>query len=322
MKRARRWALLILCAALLSGCAAQQPAGDVRGGEGQTLISADTEGLAPAALSAALYFRYAATPYLAPQVRQIDVQRDETPERAIVQALLDGPSGAAGFLNALFPPGTEVLATLSQGDTLFITFNEALMGRYADESAVDLAPSAREEAALRRRLCLDALSATLTEAGLCARVQVLVYRGASQGNSMRLPAGFLDQSGDESLLAPLTRREDSLLTPHNTAALLMNAWMNQDWAGLYDFTARGGGSARPREQSAYDAYAEGRTLIRYSLSPGSVSLDGKAAVVSVDMTLLGEAEDGEIAGYPLRLQREDGLWKIGFEDLIRMMNQD
>lgn len=320
MSRARRWALLLLCAVLLSGCAAKPPENVIRSdAETEKLISADTEGLSPSAMTAALYFRYGDTAFLAAQVRAVEVQRDETPERALVQALLDGPMGAAGMLSALFPPNTQVLATASQGDTLFITFSDAFMGRYADESGEPGAPEA-EEMRLRRQMCLDSLSATLTEAGLCARVQVLVYRGASQGTSMRLPAGFLDQSGNETLLPPLTRNEERLLTPHNTAQAVLDAWMSQNWAVLYDLTART--ADRPREQAAFDAFAEGRTLVGRKLSPGNVSLDGRTAVAGADLTLLGESGNSEVKGYPLRLTRDEGLWKIGYADLIRMMNQD
>ncbi|MCR4886765.1 MAG: GerMN domain-containing protein [Clostridiales bacterium] len=319
MKGARRWALLILCAALLSGCGAPPPQEEEKPQpvEETALISADTGGLPASGFTAVLYFRYGTTAYLAPQTRQVEVGRNEAPEHALVQALLDGPSGAAPILGGLFPPGTEVLSTLSQGDTLFVTFNEAMMGRYADEGQ-DAAD--RTEGVLRRQMCLDALSATLTEAGLCARVQVLVYRGVDQGKSLRLTAGFLDQSGDEALLPPLTRREDRLLTPHNTAVLILDAWQRQEWAALYDLTARD--AARPREQAACDAFADGGTLVSFSVSPGSVSPDGQSAVVSVDLTLLGEAGDREIGGYPLRMRREDGLWKIGYDELEKLMNQD
>ena len=65
MKRALAFALLLACLALC-GCAAQPPRALVRAvPEGQRLVSADTEGLAPAALKAALYFRYGQTGYLA-----------------------------------------------------------------------------------------------------------------------------------------------------------------------------------------------------------------------------------------------------------------
>ena len=315
MRAARRWALLLLCAVLLSGCAAVPPESVIRdSGQDQPLISADTRDLPPDQVAAALYFRYGDTAYLAAQERVISVEKNETLEKALVLALLEGPA-AAPALGPLFPPGTQLLATASQGNTLFLTFNEAFMGRYADEGG-DAAVSA--EGVLRRQLCLDALSATLTEAGLCAKVQVLVYRGARQGTSMRLPAGFLDQSGDETLLPPLTRNENSLLTPHNTAALILDAWRGQDWAALFDLTARG--DDRPREQSAFDAFAEGRVLTFYALSPGSVAQDGQSAVVGADLTLRGEAGDDTAAGYPLRLIREGGLWKIRYDDLISMMN--
>ena len=320
----KRLLALLLCLLFLSGCVAQPPSALVRPQpEDQHLISADTGGLSPNTLTAALYFRYGATNYLVPEERSIQVQRDESPERALVQALLDGPALGGAQLTALFPPGTELLSAASQGETLFITFNEGLMNRYADEGADPGAGPGRAESALRRQLCLDALAATLTEAGLCSQVQVMVYRGADQTSPLRLQAGFLDRSNDETVLPPLTRNESSLLTAHNTARLLLSAWQSQDWAVLYDLAARGSGaSARPAERTAVEAFSEGRALTAFSLTPGSVSLDGQTAVICADLTLRGDSADKMIAAYPLRLFREGGLWKMAYEPLTRMMNPD
>ena len=314
--KARLCSALLVCALCLSGCMSSPPEALKRSGaEDQPLISASTADLAPDTRRVVLYFRYGNTACLAPEERDIPVSRNESLEKAVVRALIDGPA-LSSALSPLFPPGTEALAAVTQDDTLFVTFNEAVLGRYADEPGEASLGGWKEEGALRRRLCLDALTATLTEAGLCARVQVLVYRGSGQATSMRLQAGFLSRTQDESLLPPLTRDESRLLTPHNTARMLLEAWVNRDWAALYDFSDAG----RPSEQSAMDAFASAGVLTGFSLSPGAVAPDGQSAVITADLILLFDGRETAAAGYPVRLNRENGLWKADWTGLMAMMN--
>ena len=315
-------ALLLLCAALLTGCVSGPPDSLIRkDADTRHLISASTQDLSPDAREVMLYFRYGQTGYLAPEKRVIPVRRNESLEKAVVQALINGPETSASALSALFPAGTEVLAASSQGDTLFITFNDSLLGRYADEPADQNAGDWKTEGPLRRQLCLDALAATLTEAGLCTKTQILVYRGADQTTTMRLQAGFLTRTQDDAILPVLRRSEERLLTPHNTAVLLLRAWMAQDWESLYDLTAREGVQARPGEQTAFDAFAAGGVLTDYALSCGSVSYDGQTAVITAELTLRGTGQDQLISGYPLLLTREGGLWKADYGRLIAMMSE-
>lgn len=320
----RRMALLLLAMALLSGCAAAPPDRLIRSDPAnQPLVSADAGALAADSFEAVLYFRYEDTGYLAAEERRLSVTRNETKEKALVQALLQGPSATSSALSPLFPPGTEVLAASLRDHTLFITFNEALLGRYGDEPGDISAQPWKTEAPLRRRLCMDALAATLTEAGLCTQVQVLVFRENVQATSLRLHAGFFDRSADPTLLSAFTRNEDVLLTPHNTASALLSAWMTQDWPRLYGFLARSDGqSARPDEKTALAAFAAARTLTGFTLSPGNVSSDGRRAVLSARMSLRNEGDDLSVDGYPLTLVREGSLWKISYPSLLALMNQN
>ena len=309
-------ALLLCCAVALSGCMHSPPDLLLREGDGgQRLISASTSDLAPDSQMITLYFRYGDSAYLAPEQREIQVKRNESLEKAIAAALIQGPDPSNPALSSLFPPGTEVLAAAVQGDTLFITFNEAFLGRYPDEPT----DAASGEGVLRRKLCLQSLAATLTEEGLCAQVQVLVYRSAVQTNSMRLQAGFLDRSNDDTLLPPVTRDEKCLLTPFNTASLILQAWKDQDWTSLYDLTAREE-DARAGEQSALEAFAAARTLTDFSISPGTVSFDGQSAVLTASLTVQDQGTDEAVQGYPLLLLREAGIWKVDYTRLLNMMN--
>ncbi|MBR3017745.1 MAG: GerMN domain-containing protein [Clostridia bacterium] len=305
---------LLICAFLCAGCAISPPDTLKRGGvESGSLISASTANLSPEEKPVALYYRYQDSSFLASEQRMVTVQRNENPEKAIVRTLIGGPLNAE--LTPLFPAGSEVVDTSIQGRTLFITMNEAFLGRYADEPGDISSGSWKTEGPLRRRLCLNSLAATMTEAGLCDRVQVLVQRDISgQAESMRLQAGFLDRSGNTDLLPPIVRSEQMLLTPHNTADSVLSAWLRQDWDGLTLFFVHA-----PDEQSVFDGFGVSGALLSYKLSSGSVAFDGQSAVLTADLTLRGETGDAVITGYPLRLIREDGLWKMDYEALLAMM---
>ena len=320
-KRIAGASLLLCCVLTLAGCMNSPPDALLReGGDEKRLISASIGELSPESQKITLYFRYGDSAYLAPEQREIQVKRNESLEKAIAAALIQGPAASNLTLSGLFPPGTEVLAATAQGDTLFITFNEAFLGRYADEPADTSSGTWRAESALRRRLCLQSLAAALTEEGLCAQVQVLVYRSAVQATSMRLQAGFLDRSNDDTLLPPIARDESCLLTPYNTACLLLQAWQARDWETLYDLTAKEGESARAGEQSALDAFSAARMLTAYSLSPGTVSFDGQTAVLTASLTVQDRDADQTVTGYPILLLREEGVWKMDYARLLRMMN--
>ncbi|MBQ9263792.1 MAG: GerMN domain-containing protein [Clostridia bacterium] len=308
---------LVLLCALLAGCTAAPPDSVMRSdADKSTLISADTSALTPDTLQATLYFRYGSTEYLAPEMRPVTVQRNETAEKALVQALINGPAATSSSLSPLFPPGTEVLAVTSQENTLFVTFSETLLGRYSDEPVDVSVEPWKTELPLRRHLCMDALTATLTEAGLCSQVQVLVYRSNAQSSSMRLQAGFFDRGVDETLLPPLTRNEDRLLTPHNTVAALLKDWMNQNWPALYGWVSR---DTRPGEQTAVNSFAAGRIITGFEVSAGTVSIDGQSAVLCADLTMRAAGEDEALAGYPVHLTREDGIWRIDYDPLMALM---
>ena len=306
---------LVLCAAFCAGCAISPPDSLKRSGvESKSLISASTAELAPDEKPVALYFRYRDSSFLASEARMVVVQRNESLEKAIVEALISGPLNAE--LSPLFPAGSEVVSARTQDNILFITLNEAFLGRYSDEPG-DAAGAWITEGPLRRQLCLDSIVATLTEAGLCDQVQVLVLRDSVQTAAMRLQAGFLDRSGNTDLLPALVRNEQVLLTPHNTAECVLNAWLIQDWDTLSLFAVHG-----PDEQSVFEAFEASGALVNFQLSSGSVAYDGQSAVLTVDLTLRGNARDDRITGYPLRLIREEGLWKMDYQALLSMMRMN
>lgn len=260
--------------------------------------------------TAVLYFRYADTAWLGAETREITASETISFEHAAAQALVDGPGPLSGSLTPLFPPGAAVLSVQPQGDLLFVTFNEALLNRYADESSL-LPPQDMAEAQLRRRLAMASLVNTLTERGEYRRVQVLVRAETAMRSSMRLAASYYLEDS-HALPDPLTRDEARILTPAAAARMALDAWQRRDWRALTELA----GSARPAQNGIASAFDRSPKLVAYALTPGTVSPDGQEAVVSATLDLTNQ--NGavlHVPAFPLVLRRADGIWRPAYESL-------
>ena len=283
------------------------------------VMDADASGLEGRKDVYTLYFRLGDTGYLASEERTLTVEKDDTPEMALIRCLIAGPAATSADLTPVFPKDTQVLATAKQGSTLFVTLNERFLSGYAAERADGTAEEKQAALRMEKELCLDALAATLTENGLCSRVQVLIYRNQMQGNSMRLEEDFLLQNGSTLPLEPAVRREETLYTPHNAAMRILTLWMNRNLPGLTDCLTASG---RPGEQALAEQMAASPEPPGFSLGHGQVSADGKAAVICADLTLHQNGSDWTQTGWPLTLTRERGVWKISWDALSGMMTED
>ena len=316
-KKFRLLALLACLCLLLTGCGELPPAALQQSTpEGQTPLSAEPEAEAAREQAATLYFRYGDSALLRQETRELSVMPNESREKALVTALLDGPHEGGG--SALFPDGTQVLSTQAQDGVIYVTFNEALYDRYPDES---LSGQAREQAVLRRRLAMAALCATLTESGEYRAVQVLVRAESNVGASMRLRESYF--LADSELPCDALTREDAYLpTPAAAARLALSAWQTRDWESLSLWIAARGASAA---DIAPASLAQSPTLLSCEAGEGCISPDGQSAVVCVDLTLRGQdGAETACTAWPLRLVREGGVWKIpaaALLDMLRLTNE-
>ncbi len=301
--------LLISVAILLIACSRRPPEALISESAPDTqAVSAAPEDGAEARFTATLYFRYANSAMLRQETREITVAPNETREKALVSALLDGSREAGS--RALFPEKTEVLSTQAQDGIIYVTFSEALYGRYADETKEP------QESTMRRRLAMAALAATLTESGEYRAVQVLVRSEGNVGTSMRLKNSFFDEK-EEGTAEPMTRVQAYLPTPGNIAAAVMRAWLQHDWNSLdLLITSRGSLSAAQLGERLGSA----PVLIDYGTAEATVSPDGAKAVACVDMTLRRvDGSEYEKLSVPLALLREGGIWRVDVQRLLALM---
>lgn len=259
--------------------------------------------------AATLYFRCGVTRWLEREQRNIPVTRSESYEKALVQALIDGPAQGSR-LSALFPAGTQVLSVIAEGRQLFVTFNERLMAAYADEGAsISSAGYRAGEGRQRRELAMAALTNTLTESGEYARVQVLVRAETTLTGSLRLSSRYYLEDSD-ALPDPLTRQEAALMLPGYAADHLMTQWKNREWTALQEGLAQAPSDAAA--QSALLRALEGSpSILQFTATPGTPAPDGSYAVVSLSLQYQAQGKpEKSISKWPLRLTRLNNCWQV------------
>ncbi|HIT69337.1 MAG TPA: GerMN domain-containing protein [Candidatus Aphodomonas merdavium] len=273
----------------------------------------------------ALYFRMQGENMLAREVRKIYLSRDDQLEKAIVRAIIDGPSASLLDLSSVFNPGTQVLSTFATGSILNVTLSREFLSAPPDVPANWYNYAYwREEVMMRRRLAFASVVLAVTDATEYTAVQFLVQERSDDLTGKRILRKeiFFDEVDDTAILGPMTREEGLLLTQYNSTQVILESVLEKDLERLYRFVAQADGE-RPTQEAFIQAFSEApRALIAFSAAPGSVSEDGKTAVMTVDLTFLDANGTLEIEDYPLHLTRENGLWKIGYATLWRMMEAD
>lgn len=317
----KKLCLLLLCCLLLTGCASvgnplEQAEATPVPCLPMTLHSAEAPLDNADKMEITLFYRYQESGMLGSETRSITVPKDESPEMVTVRQLLAGPQASHTDLTRLFPHNTSVVNVTAGEDTLYITLSEDLLSDAVPQQWQD-DPAWQQEAPLRRKLTMQSLAATMTENFSYPYIQVLISYNRSTSVSMRLENSyFLD--GRTGLADRLTRDERLLLTMQNTALTILKAWQERDYELLYRFTV-----AEHDEMPAYADFVEQldscAMLTDYSASAGHVAAGSRRATVTLDLTYRQDGQEQRCAAYPLWLDREDNIWKISYESLLRLM---
>lgn len=264
-----------------------------------------------------LFFRYHQSDKLASETRTLSVLRNESAELVTVRELLRGPDATHTDLTRLFPHTVSVVNVSPSGDTLFITLNDALLEDGIPERWQN-DPLWKLEAPLRRKLTMQSLAATITENFAYPYIQILISDDGYPDASTRLDASyFLD--GRSGLMERLVRDESCLLTLQNTALTILDAWQRHDFDMLYQFTAAGAEYDRPVYQVFVDTLKNCAALESYEASSGHNVGGSSKATVTLKFTCGIDGQSLYSEAYPLRLICEDGIWKISYAELKRLM---
>lgn len=315
---------LVLSALVLGGCSAGLPlSGSLTTavpGIDATLPEAQAPAEQDSQETATLYFRYLDEPFLAQETRLITRSPSRPYELSLLTELLSGPGSHSADLTALFPPGTRVLSTVTQGRTLFVTLSQELLSGYADDKTVSL-----EEQQLRRLLCMQSIVATITENCDIDQVQILMEQDGSATGSLRLQESyFLVDTHSTTPAEPLKRQDELLLSPLRTAQLLSQLWCQRDWQRLYQYIARKDPSTGAQRVSYRDfvtAMENLPILSSCSVSGGTLTQDGTRATFTLSGTTLENGRETLYAICTLHLCRESSLWRVTLDQLTGWLEE-
>lgn len=267
-----------------------------------------------------LYYRMQGEGMLAGETRTLFFPKDKQNERVLIEALIDGPSPNLLDLAGLFPQGSKVYKTW-RGESLLtvVLTRDFLQPPSGAPINWESDPVWREEIFLRRRMALASIVNTVTEQTAFTAIQFLIQENDTDETGRRIRLNELyEEATSEQILAPMAHSEHHILTHYNTATTLLTYWKEQTFDKMYRFVSQT--SARPTDATFQrEMQSMNRPLISFSISPGTVSENGSRAVVEVAYEYMTGQETVQVQSFPLQLVREDGLWKIAYDELRRLM---
>lgn len=319
MMRQRCLPLLLLCCLLLTSCSRDPVAPMAASGQTDVFPRPSSSALPTESQATTLWFRFLDEPFLAAEHRNMPSTSASSYALSLLQELLQGPSAASTELNGLFPQGTKVLSVHQAGRLMFVTLSRHIMNRYPDEPEDWRShPAWALEVPLRRKLAMQSIAATATENCNVDTVVILVEQTGEATDSLRLRQSYYTLDGSMSLAEPLMREESLLLTPARTADIILQCWLESDWARLYRYIARtdpATGLPRPDMADFVQQMTAEAHLLRADAQGGNISADGNSAIFTVQGAWLENGLEQPFSGMTLRLVRERDVWRVGLSQL-------
>ncbi len=285
-------------------------------------ISPLSEKISNEQMDVTLFFRYDQDDYLASDTREIKVIATERVEKVVVEELIKGPNPGKLELTPLVHPSTRVVAVSDNNDYLFVTLSREFL-----EPPMEVPENWQEdkiwvdEVNRTRRLAAYSIVNTLTELGKFNRVQILIQRDVDDERGerpKRKEMGFTDGNEEKqnTLLEPLARNTNLILTPMNTVEAMLNAFMEKDWGKVYQYTASKDANNFPKpEDNDFKSTMSSLdpTLENFRVRDEHVSNDGQNALVTIDFSI--KMKDGKVfekTYIPIKLIRDKEIWKVVF----------
>lgn len=324
--------MLTLLVLALAGCSAQSLPPSVQPDGKLDALDEATDALLPEIQPAieeemveqrevTLYFRMQNENLLASESRTVFFPKDKQVEQVLIDALTQGPSAGLLDLTGLFSAGTKVSSVIRSDTLLTVTLTPQFLSPPSGAPELwEQDPTWRAEVLTRRQLALASIVNTITEATNYTAVQFLVLDSdeATSGRRIRR-AELYDGAPADQLLAPVVRSEQYLLTHFNTANIILQSWREQAFDRVFRFIAQED-AARPTDAAfTQEMISMDRPLVSYSLSAGTVSENGQKAVLEASFEYKTATGTISVQNFPLTLTRENGLWKISYSELKRMM---
>ena len=261
-----------------------------------------------------LYYSYKGQQLLAGETRSIDVPVSEKLEKAVIRALIDGPSADRSQLVGLFWDDVQLVNVKDNEDILFVTLSEEFITTQPETPVLGEGTLAD-----RKKLAIHSIVNTITEMGKYSSVQFYVESSGGTMHITKSDAGFEDS---QDRLDPQRWENEHILTPENTLKEALDSYNKKDWTELYDYTAymNPDGTVKPDSDVFTAALGEtGNTLDSYKPIGVNVANDGQSAVVILDYTIKTRNGDVDRTKIPVVLVREEEIWKLSYSSVVNVL---
>lgn len=263
-----------------------------------------------------LYYVVEGEEQLASVTQTVNVASGEEKEEAVLRALLQGPPQNLGLGSAV-PEGTELGDVELDGQTLNVT----LSARFLTTTPVvmtdgKVSQSAAVQTATKNRLALYAVVNSLAELDPFVQVQILIDKDKTGKGTRptRVEVG-LTGAGENSVLEPLGKNTDLLLTPKTAVQIVMDGAMGSDkqraarlLTGAFDKTNAEALQARADR-------ANGK-VESYQVADVSIAEDEQSALVYIDVTqTMNNGTSKKLYNQAISVKRDSGIWKVEVESV-------
>ncbi len=270
--------------------------------------------------AAVLYYKYNDSSlggnFLVSELRQIDVNSNESLEKAIVKQLIAGPQNKSATY--AINPDTIVESVTKNKDCYFVTLSSDFLEPISGLETQSSIQNNKEDI----KIAVYSIVNSLTELGICSRVQILIDVD-NTGNGQRLNRqefGFNVGDSLDQPLEPLMRDGSIILTPDNclTQVLDMIIAGNTSQAEKYIQYNTSEGNVFYNEDDFFSLLSgNDRSLSTYKVLYETISMDCTTAVVVINVTLkYGNGTEVERTVIPVKMIKENDEWKICYSSLV------
>ena len=295
----RIFALLIAAAMLFSCAPAEEPVKEEHAIQINPLSAASKS----AVKQVTVYYKYGYTDMLIGYSRALAIPVNERIEFTVLTDLIKGKILNRSEYVQLINNNTEIISITDSGDTLNITLSKEFLDFQSSEGDLNA----------NKQLAVYSIVNTMIEVSGYSRVQILIDKDDSgKGERMTLSeAGF----ESEGFLEPLGYNADIILTPENTVRTIFDAMTRKDFEELYYHIAYyDENNTEKLDESVFVSrmYEQLPSFEDYTIHNCIVSNDGQTAYVLADYNLRFSGEIMEYTNIPVKILKENDIWKIQF----------
>ena len=243
----------------------------------------------------------------------VEVPVSSRVENSVLDCLIAGPKSSGATFKSLVNPKTKVIKIEETEEFISVILSE----EFLDWSFIADTDISVEKLDHVKKLAVYSIVNSLVEASACKKVQILIEEENSR-TGRRLSLYEVGMSGS-GVLEPLGREGKYVLSAQNTLQDIFSQIMVADYTGVYWYVAYNDadGEVRPSENN-FSVWMKSLdlTLEDYRVTEFVEPTETNTALLMMDYTVsIGETGRKQYEDIPVKLIRENGVWKIHYSML-------